>query len=79
MVTVTAQAFNRNPSSAKRAAGDEPVVITDRGRPAYVLMNFRTYEQMSGQGGSLLEAHALDTDTELETPRVTGTPREVDW
>lgn len=79
MATFTAQAFNRNPSGAKRAAGDEPVVITDRGRPAYVLMNFQTYEQLSGRGRSLLDAHALDTDIDFETPRVTGTPREVDW
>lgn len=41
--TITAQTFNQNPSAAKRAAMDGPVVITERGRDALVLMTYEMF------------------------------------
>ena len=43
MATITAREFNRDVSAAKRQADHGPVVITDRGQPAFVLMSIAEY------------------------------------
>lgn len=48
MTTFTSRQFNQDASGAKRAAADGPVFITDRGRPAHVLMTIETYRRLSG-------------------------------
>lgn len=45
---MTSRAFNQDTSAAKRAAGRGPVYITDRGRPAHVLLTYEAYEQLIG-------------------------------
>lgn len=46
MTTMSARDFNRDASAAKRAATDNPVVITDRGEPTHVLLSYRHYLQL---------------------------------
>ncbi|MCA3227547.1 MAG: type II toxin-antitoxin system Phd/YefM family antitoxin [Burkholderiales bacterium] len=41
--TVSSREFNQDTSGAKKAALDGPVVITDRGRPAHVLLTYKAY------------------------------------
>ncbi len=71
---VSSREFNQDASRAKRAAAAGPVFITDRGRPAHVLLTFEAYEKLLGQGPSLLEAVAqkADGDFHFEPPRVEG-------
>jgi len=38
MTTINSRTFNQDASGAKRAAQDGPVFITDRGKPAHVLL-----------------------------------------
>lgn len=45
---MTSREFNQDTSGAKKAAESGPVYITDRGRPAHVLMTFEAYEQLVG-------------------------------
>ena len=44
--------------TAKKAAKRGPVVITDRGRPAHVLLSIEQYQKLAGGGLSLLQAVA---------------------
>jgi len=44
----TSREFNQDTAGAKRAAEEGPVYITDRGRPAHVLLTFDAYEQLIG-------------------------------
>ena len=46
MAMMTAREFNRDVSAAKREANRGPVVITDRGEPAYVLLSIEEYRRM---------------------------------
>lgn len=39
MTTMSAREFNRDVSAAERDAARGPVVITDRGEPAFVLLD----------------------------------------
>lgn len=46
--TFTAREYNQDASRVKRAAKDGPVIITERGRPAHVLMTVAAYERLKG-------------------------------
>ena len=50
-MTITAlssRQFNQDASKAKKAAKAGPVFITDRGRPAHVLLTFDEYKRITG-------------------------------
>ncbi len=71
MVTkISSREFNQNASGAKRAAAHGPVYITDRGRPAHVLLAFADYERLLGGGDALdrLGEPAGVEDIEFEVP-----------
>jgi len=44
VTTFSSREFNQAASEAKRAANDGPVFITDRGKPAHVLMSMAHYQ-----------------------------------
>ena len=50
--TFTSREFNQDASRIKRAAAKGAVFITDRGRPAHVLMTIEAYEQLHGKAKS---------------------------
>lgn len=68
MKSVSARDFNRDVSAVKRSAEDGPVVITDRGAPAYVLMSYRDYVARSAGGMGLAELLTANDDLDLELP-----------
>ena len=45
---MSSREFNQDTSGAKKAAERGPVFITDRGRPAHVLLTFEAYEELLG-------------------------------
>ena len=66
--------FNQDVSRAKRAADEGPVIITDRGEPAYVLMRHDAYRRLLSGGPTirkLLELPGVE-DIEFELPRLGG-------
>ncbi len=46
MFTMTAREFNQSVARAQRVADDQPVMITKRGEPAYVLLSIGEYERL---------------------------------
>ena len=64
--TMSAREFNRDVSLAKRRANEGPVTITDRGKPAYVLMTIEEYRRRSDCGKSLVERLSMDDDLDVE-------------
>jgi len=67
---LSSREFNQDVSKAKRAADKGPVVITDRGEPAYVLMRHEAYKRLASKEQPLLEAlyYPGADDVEFETP-----------
>ena len=55
---LTSREFNQDSSRAKKAALKGPVFITDRGRPAHVLLSIDDYRKLVGEARSLLDAVA---------------------
>ena len=59
MTTISSRDFNQDVGKAKRLARQEPVFITDRGRPSHVLMSFEAFRQISGQTESIIDLLAM--------------------
>jgi len=64
--TISSREFNQDAGGAKKAAEKGPVIITDRGRPAHVLLSFEDYQKLLGAGPSLLEALAQKEDGDFD-------------
>ena len=76
MPILTSREFNQDEARAKRAANEGPVIITDRGRPAYVLMRHETYQRLAGRGPGIrsLLAHPESEEIAIEPPRLGDDP-----
>ena len=81
ITTLSSREFNQGASEAKRAANNGPVFITDRGRPAHVLITFEDYQRLTNQLRNISDALAMPSiaDIEFEPPRVTIETRPVDF
>lgn len=79
VTTFTSRKFNQDTSRAKKAARQGPVFITDRGRPAYVLLSIEDYRRLTG-GMSLAEALAQpgNADFTFRPPRIGRVAKAVD-
>lgn len=84
MTVMTNQEFKQNVSQAQKTAQTEPVIITNRGEPAYVLMTYTEYEKTlqskSVRSGldALMPLDAADIELELQ-PRSRAQRRPVDF
>ncbi|MBM5825424.1 MAG: type II toxin-antitoxin system Phd/YefM family antitoxin [Cyanobacteria bacterium M_surface_10_m2_119] len=78
--TISSREFNQDAAGAKRAALDGPVFITDRGRPAHVLLSIDDYRRLSGEQRSLVDLLAMADDVEFTIPssRELAQPAELD-
>jgi prevent-host-death family protein len=72
VTTLSSREFNQDTSGAKKAAQHGPVFITDRGRPAHVLLTIEDYQRLIGGNMSLAEALAQPGDVDFDPPRVDG-------
>ncbi|MDN5725211.1 MAG: type II toxin-antitoxin system Phd/YefM family antitoxin [Propionibacteriales bacterium] len=77
MTTMSAREFNRDVSSAKRAADNGPVVITDRGMAAYVLLTAADYEDLT-EHRTILDWLQVDDDIDFTPPQLRSMPQTAD-
>ena len=77
---VSSREFNQDPSGAKRAANDGPVLITHRGEVSHVLLAVEDYRRLSGRRASLVEALGMveDEPVDFDPPTVDLTSRPAD-
>ena len=80
ITTLSSREFNQNASDAKKAANKGPVFITDRGRPAHVLLSIDDYRKLAGRQITLAEAVAQvgASDVDYDPPRVSDLHRPID-
>ena len=84
MTVMTSREFNQHVSQAQKAAQSDPVIITNRGEPAYVLMTYTEYEKTlqskSVRSGldALMPLDAAESELELQ-PRSRAQRRPVDF
>jgi prevent-host-death family protein len=70
MATITSRELNQDVSAAKRAAASEPVVITDRGKPSYVLLSIEDYRRLVADQRSIVDWLSVDDDVDVVAERV---------
>lgn len=80
ITTLSSREFNQDASKAKKAAKEGPVFITDRGRPAHVLLTFEEYRRLTGGHARIADLLALPgtEDLELEIPALRDLARSAD-
>lgn len=80
ITTLSSRQFNQDASKAKKAAKAGPVFITDRGRPAHVLLTFGEYKKITGGRTKIADLLAMpgSEDTELEIPQFRDLARPAD-
>ena len=74
ITTLSSREFNQDTGRAKKLAGNGPVFITDRGRPAHVLLTIEDYRKLADSGRSIIDMLAMpgQEDIEFEPPRLDG-------
>lgn len=75
ITTVSSRDFARDLANAKKATRSGPVFVTDRGRPAYALLNIEEYNRLAGTKSKSLLA-VMDEmpggNFEFEPPQLAG-------
>jgi hypothetical protein len=72
ITTLSSREFNQDASGAKKAASKGPGFITDRGRPAHVLLTIEDYQRRAGGQRSLADVLAMPggDDIEFDPPKL---------
>ncbi|HHT9010221.1 TPA: type II toxin-antitoxin system Phd/YefM family antitoxin [Burkholderia cenocepacia] len=80
ITTLSSRELNQDVTKAKKATKDGPVFITDRGRPAHVLLSFEEYQRLTRQQRNIADALAMPgvEDVEFDPPRANVKIKEVD-
>lgn len=80
ITTLSSRQFNQDASKAKKAAKAGPVFITDRGRPAHVLLSFEEYRKITGGRTKIADLLTMPgiEDMELDIPPLRDTPQPAD-
>lgn len=80
ITTLSSRQFNQDASKAKKAAITGPVFITDRGRPAHVLLTFEAYQKITGGHTKIADLLAMPgiDDNELEIPQLRDIARAAE-
>ena len=63
---LTSREFNQDAGGAKRAAEEGPVYITDRGRPAHVLLSIDEYRRLTEPQATIVDLIAMREDEAIE-------------
>ncbi len=82
ITTLTSREFNQDTGRAKKATKRGPVFITDRGKPAHVLVSFEEYLRLTNRRGDLIDDLGLPEGVEdvvLEVPSMKHRARPADF
>ena len=80
ITTLSSRQFNQDASKAKKAAISGPVIITDRGRPAHVLLTYKEYKKITRGQSKIADLLAMPgiEDIEFEITRLHEVARPAD-
>ena len=72
ITTLSSRELNQDVTRAKKATQSGPVFITDRGKPAHVLLSFEDYQRLTQQRRNIADALAMPgvAEIEFDSPRV---------
>jgi prevent-host-death family protein len=79
ITTLSSREFNQDTGKAKKASETGPVFITDRGKPAHVLMTFSDYQRVLGKRKNMSDLLGMKGagEIEFEPAKVQGLIKSV--
>lgn len=66
ITTLSSRELNQDVTRAKKATKNGPVFITDRGKPAHVLLSFEDYQRLTLQRRNIADALAMPAMADIE-------------
>jgi prevent-host-death family protein len=80
ITTLSSRELNQDVTKAKKATKGGPVFITDRGKPAHVLLSFEEYQRLTQRRRNIADALAVPgiEDIEFDPPRINIKARPAD-
>ncbi len=81
VASLTSGEFNQDAARATKAALTGPVFITDRGRPAHVLLSIDEYHRLTGKGETPYEiaSRREGGDVAFDPPKLAVRLRPADF
>ncbi|WP_426269734.1 type II toxin-antitoxin system Phd/YefM family antitoxin [Dyella kyungheensis] len=81
ITTLSSRELNQDVTKAKKATKEGPVFITDRGRPAHVLLSIEEYQRLTGGRQKIADLLAMpgieDIELEIPPPRDLALPADL--
>jgi prevent-host-death family protein len=80
ITTLSSRELNQDVTKAKKATKEGPVFITDRGKPAHVLLSIEEYQRLTGGRQKIADLLAMPgvEDIELDIPQQGDVARPAD-
>ncbi|HBP30189.1 MAG: type II toxin-antitoxin system Phd/YefM family antitoxin [Advenella sp.] len=80
ITTISSRELNQDIGRAKKAALKGPVFITDRGKPAHVLLSIDEYQRITGKRRNIVDALSVPglSDIEFDPARANIQSRTAD-
>lgn len=78
ITTLSSREFNQDASYAKTIAKKGPVIITDRGKPAHVLLTFADYKKLKGERTSIADLLAMPGKKDIVLARARDLAKSAD-
>ncbi|MEO7072358.1 MAG: type II toxin-antitoxin system Phd/YefM family antitoxin, partial [Rhodanobacter sp.] len=66
ITTLSSREFNQDASGTEKSALRGPVFITDRGRPAHILLSIAEYTQLTGNQPSVAKLLAMPENAAVD-------------
>lgn len=66
ITTLSSREFNQDATKAKKAAKRGPVFITNRGRPAHVLLTIEEYQRITHKRENIVDLLAMPEVAEID-------------
>ncbi len=76
---MSSREFNQDVGKAKRESLVNPVIITERGKPCHVLINYEEYLKLKGYQPRITDLLSLADDIEFELEKINLTAKQVDF
>jgi prevent-host-death family protein len=66
ITTLSSRELNQDVTRAKKATCNGPVFITDRGKPAHVLLSIEEYQRLTKQRRNIADALAMPDAADID-------------
>lgn len=79
MIHISSREFNQDIGHAKRKSAQDPVVITERGKPTHVLLSYNEYQKMLSVQPKVAELLSYPDEIDFEVEKLNLSLKPADF